>query len=108
MARQAYGFERQPETLGDAEVNDAERDRQARAAGQYLVEEAVTWVRVVLDVAVKTPFVEQHAVYHAALLADGGRLDDQLATPGGELVELRAACPSVERRREGAGEQQRA
>ena len=99
MAGQADGLEGEPDALGDEQVDQAERDGQALAAGQHLVEEAVARIGVVLDVAAEAVLVEQHAVEHAALLAGGGGLDDQFAAA---RRRSRRARRSRRRRRAGA------
>ncbi len=101
-------FEREPEPLADEQVNDAERQRNAGAPDEHLVEQAVERVGVMLDVAVEAPLVEQHAVDDAALLAGAGGLADELAAAARDLVELGAARAGVERGHHGAAEQERA
>src|SRR5579885_1630881 len=79
MPGQADRLEGQAEALGDEEVDDPERKGDALAADEHLVEEAVERIGVMLDVAVKAVFGENHPVDHPAFFAGGGGLEDQLA-----------------------------
>jgi len=107
VAGQADRGEVKPRALRDQQVDDGKGDRDALAPDQDLVEVAVERVGVMVGVAAQAVFVEQDAVQHAALLAGGGRLGDQLPAAGGHRVQLRAAGADVDVGIDGAAEQQR-
>ena len=108
VAGQADGLEGQTEAFGDEQIDDAERNRQADAAGEHAVEKAVLRIGVVLDVAAEAPLVEQHAVDDAAFLAGAGGFGDELGAAGGDGIELLVAAADVEGGIDGACEQERA
>ena len=91
--------------MGNEEVNEAERNGDAFAAGEDLVEEAVEWIGVVLGVAVKTVFVKEHAVDDATFFAGGHGFGEEFAAAGGEGIELLAAGSDIDPRENGAVEQ---
>lgn len=94
--------------MGDEQVNEAERNGDAFAAGEDLVEEAVERIGVVLGVAMETMFVKKHAVDDAAFFAGGHGLGEKFAAAGGEGVELFAAGADVDPRENGAVEEESA
>lgn len=69
-----------------------------------MIDEAVERIGVVLGVAVKTVFVEKHAVDDAAFFAGGHGLGEEFAAAGGEGVELFAAGADVDAWENGAVE----
>ena len=105
MSGQADGFEFETEAVSDEQVNVAKGNRDAFAAGEDLVEEAVEWIGVVLGVAVETVFVKEHPVDDATFFADGHGLGEKFAAAGGEGIELFAAGADVDARENGAIEQ---
>jgi uncharacterized protein YaiL (DUF2058 family) len=71
MPRQAHRLELESDPSGDKQVDEAQRERQAGAAFEGLVDKAVTGIGVILGVAMEAPLVEQHAVQDAAFGARG-------------------------------------
>ena len=106
VAGEADGLEVDAEALGDEQVNDAQRKRDAFAAFEDDGEETVERVGVVLGVAAKTVFVEEHAIHDAAFLAHGEGLGDEFAAAGGEVVEALATQADVDVGKHGAGEEE--
>lgn len=106
VAGQADGFEIEVEAGGDQQINEAERERNAGAAGEDLIEKAVVGVGVVFAVAVKAVFVKEDAVEDATFVASAGGLGNEFPAAGGEGVELGDAVADVEAGADGAGEEQ--
>jgi len=104
---QADRFEIETEALTNEYVDQTECDGNAFAADEDLLEEAIEGIGVVLGVATKTVFVEEHAVDDAAFCARGHRFGEKFAAAGGEGVEFFAAGADVDVWKYGAVEEER-
>ena len=62
MPRRIDAADVQPDTFGDALVNEHERDRQAAMRTQHFRQIAVGRIVVVVDIADETYDIEQHIV----------------------------------------------
>ena len=88
MAREGHAFERQPDAPADLQVQNRQRDGNAGASVQHLVEEAVARIVVLLFVAAETEFAEEIVVEPAD---DGKRivvLRQAAAGLAGEMPDL--------------------
>ena len=93
---QSDWFQIESKSFSDQEVDGAQRERNALSAGEHLIDETVQRIRVMVDVAVKTPLVEKDPVDHATLFPRRGGLSDEFATARGDAVQSRAAGADVE------------
>jgi len=108
LARQADGLELDAAALRDKQVDGRERQRDASAAANDLVEKAVARVVVVLGLAAKTVFVKEHAVEDEAFVARARGREEQLPAAGRRGVEKTMRVNGAERRENRALKQQQA
>ena len=91
MAGDADWIEPKATAIAHKDIKDGEGDRNSFSALDYLVDETVSGVAIVLGISDVPEFVKEHAVDNPAFLADRHGLNDQLQAAGGHGVEMGAA-----------------
>ena len=97
VSRQVHARHRQPEPLGDRQVERRERDGDAELAVEHFVQVAVAGVLIILDVASKPFLDEQHPVDLAEDVPHLGTLGAAIPNAIGQVVDAREVGASIER-----------
>ena len=105
MAGHTHELKFKLKAFGDDHVEDAHCDGQSFTSREDLIDQAVTRIVVIFDIAAEGPFVKKHAVDDAAAFAGRGGLDGELGATCGDRTELAATCGDFQRGVHRAGQE---